>query len=865
MSSFRIDPTVTIAAKHKVLSLRIPLLMLLAVTGSICTFAVTVSMIQPDYKPAVFWFVTAATVISGCILSNLKGPLKYTCFIPPAAGILLGILRRDEVILGAKLFYNSYYSEAHNTDIQYFILENIMAADTSVTWFMCCVSIVISGLIAVFLVRKTYFVIYFLLTFVPVEFGLYEGLPMNMPAMLILVASWIGVLAIQLAGQRGQNPGGHRVRSGNIANCGIAAIAVTAAAVLTAVCVTNHFDLTTDKAIQEKRQALRSDIEDFRWDDFLESIEKLGITLGIFEDPDTRELGTKSRLEYKEKDEVKITFTELPENGIYLKNFTGSVYDDNRWSVLPDEVWENDEQLDTLFNKFECVPQILPFMSSQASDPENTAVMEIEPLVKSKAVLQPYAAYGDGFTYEYDMGCYAKNNKKYEFIFSLDQDFHNEALAPLGNYYLPSSGFNFSDSTTATFFAQLGVDTSLEMFCISAVHPPYIDNSEYTTQALQAALTESYVYRPFVYETYTEAADSDALAEVYASLPSNITETARNGNDLDTLGALRTYLAEQCEYSLSPGETPSSRDFVNYFLLENNKGYCMHYATAGTVIARYLGIPARYCEGYIISADMMKDGAVNSDGSVTVTLDDSASHAWCEFYVDGYGWIPYELTPGYYDTEAELSQEEPAATTTEPPAETETQTETQTEPAVTTTTTTVTDAEDPWFNMTTTSYMSGSTDGGRSAGISVAFIKAVVTILAVILAIAVIIGLIVFARRYAVDKRMRSFRDRDRIKGILSIYGFLMKLLQHMELTPENSQMLEFAAYVRQQLDETGYDGEHAQMLITAALAADMGGKAPDKEEIHFFIGYVKSLAEEYGSRLSAPKRLTMKYFYHLF
>lgn len=863
MSSFRIDPTVVITTKHKVLSLRIPLLMLLAVAGTVCTFIVCTSMIKPDYKPFAFWLTTAAAVISGCILSNLKGPPGLTGFIPSAVGLLLGFIKREEIILGAKLFYNSYYSEAHNTDTQYFIIEDILTDDAAVTWFMCCVSLIISGLIAVFLIRKTYFVVYFLLTFIPVELGLYEGLPMNMPAMLILVASWFGVLAVQLAGQRGQNPGSHRVRSGNIANCGIAAIAVTTAAVLTAVGIINHFALTTDKAIQEKRQDLRSDIEDFRWEDFLESLEKLGITLGIFEDPDTRELGTKSSLEYKEKDEVRINFTELPENGIYLKNFTGSVYDNNKWSVLPDEVWENDEQLDTLFNKFECVPQILPFMSSQAVDSGNNAVIEIEPLVKSNAILQPYAAYGDGFTYEYDMGCFIKDDKKYEFIFSLDQNFFDEATAPLGNYYLPSSGFNFSDNTTATFFSQLGVDTSLDMFCISAVHPPYIDNSEYTTQALQAALTESYVYRPFVYETYTEAADSDALAEVYASIPSNIVEISRNGNDLETLGALRTYLAEQCEYSLSPGETPSSRDFVNYFLLENNKGYCMHYATAGTVIARYLGIPARYCEGYIVSTDMMKDGEYNSDGSVTVILDDSASHAWCEFYIDGYGWVPYELTPGYYDTEAQVSQEEQTTTTSEASPETETQTETQTEPAVTTTTT----ATDPdeFFNMTTTSYFSGGTEASESAGIPAALIKAILIILAVILAIGIIIGLIAFARRYAIDKRMRSFRDSDRIKGILSIYSFLMKLLQHMELTPENSQMLEFAAYVRQQLDENGYDGENAEMLITAALAADMGGKAPEIENIRFFIAYVRSLAEDYGSRLSSPKRLIMKYFYHLF
>ncbi len=866
MSRFHVDSTITITTKHKVMSLRIPLLMLLTVVGSVCTFIVCISMIHPDYKPAGFWLVTALAVLSGCILNVLPKKLNLTAFIPPIIGILIAFLKRDEIILGAKLFYNSYYSVAHKTETQYFLLESVTDGESAVTWFMCCASMILCSLIAIFVVRKTYFILYFMFTFLPVELGLYEGLPMNMPAMLILVATWFSVLAVQLAGQRGQNPGSHRVRSGNIANCGIAALTVTGAAVLVSIVITNHYSLTTDEAIQSKRHDIRQDIEEFKWDDVLESVKKLGITLGLFEDPDTRELGTKSSLEYKEKDEVQVTFTELPDNGIYLKNFTGSVYMDNKWSVLPDEVWEENERLDTLFSKFECVPQILPFMNSQNYAAGDNAILEIEPLIRSSAVLMPYASYGEGFTYEYDMGCYMGEDDKYKFVFSLDQNFSDVVYMPLGNYYLPSSGFNFSDNTTATFFDQLGVDVSSDMFCISSVQPPYIENTEYTTQALQAALTESYVYRPFVYETYTEIPDSDTLAEVYASIPQEIVSISQLGNDMDTLAAVRSYLAEQCEYSLAPGETPSSRDFVNYFLLENKKGYCMHYATAGTVIARYLGIPSRYCEGYIVSRDMMDEGEVNSDGSVTVTLQDSASHAWCEFYVDGYGWIPYELTPGYYDTEAENISENETTTTSEASDEPETQTETHTEAAVTTTTTTITEAEDVPSGVTTANAPNND-DSENSGGslIPAAVVKVLVTTLAVILVIGLIIGLTIAARNYSINRRMRLFRNSDRITGILCIYSFLMKILKLMELEPANSQLLDFAEYVRLQLCDMGYDGEGAEMLIEAVLAADMGGKKPSDDEVEYFIKYVNHLAVSYGRSFKGYKRLVMKYFYHLF
>ncbi len=861
MSSFHIDPTITVTTKHKTVSLRISLLMLIAIVGSVCTCAVCISMIRPDYKTGVFWSVTVFSAALSCILNNMPGKLKLTGFIPLAAGIVAGLIKMEQVVLGAKLFYNSCYSIAHKTDTQYFILDNIESPEISVTWFMCCSSVIISSLIAVFLIRKTYFIPYFLLTFIPVEIGLYEGLSMNITAMFILVATWLGVLAIQLAGQHGQNPGGNRVRAGNIANCGIAAIAITSATIITAVAITNYYDLTTDENIQEKRRDMRTHIEDFRIEDLKQTLQNFAITLGIFEDPDTRELGTKNKLEYKERDEVEITFTEIPEHSMYLKNFTGSVYENNKWSILPDEVWEENVKLDTLFEKFECVPQILPFMSNQASTSDNNGIITIEPIIKTNDVIQPYAAYGEGFTYKYDTGCYINDDENYEFIFSLDQDFSDESQMPINNYYIPSTGFNFSDKTTATFFEQLGVATSSESFCISSLNPPYI-NSEYTTQTLQASLAESYVYRPFVYENYLSTSSSEELAEVYASIPSDIVEISKNGNDIATLAAIRSYLAEQCEYTLAPGATPSTRDFVNYFLMENKKGYCMHYASAGTVIARYLGIPARYCEGYVVSTDMIENGKENSDGSVTVTLQDSSSHAWCEFYIDGYGWVPYELTPGYYDNE--VSTEEDIQISDMSMTTTEIITDTQIETTETTTATTVTESySNP--TATTITQISGNNSVYNSSGFSSSLLKIIIIIVCFFAAAALIIAIILLTRKYHIDMRMRKFKNKNRIAGILYVYKFLMKILLHMGLSPENSQLLDFAASAREILNTKGFDGDGAQKVIALVLAADMGGKEPDIEDVNSSIKYVNTLAVSYGNSLGKYKRLILKYIFHLF
>lgn len=130
------------------------------------------------------------------------------------------------------------------------------------------------------------------------------------------------------------------------------------------------------------------------------------------------------------------------------------------------------------------------------------------------------------------------------------------------------------------------------------------------------------------------------------------------------------------EYTLMPGKTPKNKEFINYFLTESKKGYCTYFASAAVLIYRYLGIPARYCGGYVLSSDEMK----NSGTKVEVTndldlkffdssnswyrdvyeyeIDDSMAHAWVEIYIDGFGWYPIEVTPPDYNEDYNFDDEE---------------------------------------------------------------------------------------------------------------------------------------------------------------------------------------------------------------
>ena len=124
----------------------------------------------------------------------------------------------------------------------------------------------------------------------------------------------------------------------------------------------------------------------------------------------------------------------------------------------------------------------------------------------------------------------------------------------------------------------------------------------------------------------------------------------------DTLRYIRKGLSESCEYVLDSGKKPFGADFAQWFLTENHKGSCTHFASAAALLCRSMGIPARYCEGFVIKAEDIGDFPDN-EGFTTVSVPDSRAHAWAEVYIDGFGWLPFEATPGYGNIALELDYE----------------------------------------------------------------------------------------------------------------------------------------------------------------------------------------------------------------
>lgn len=78
---------------------------------------------------------------------------------------------------------------------------------------------------------------------------------------------------------------------------------------------------------------------------------------------------------------------------------------------------------------------------------------------------------------------------------------------------------------------------------------------------------------------------------------------------------------------------------IDYFLFESKTGSCTSYATSMALMARLVGLPARYVEGF---------AAYERNENGAFVIRDSHAHAFVEVYIAGAGWVTFDPTvPGY--------------------------------------------------------------------------------------------------------------------------------------------------------------------------------------------------------------------------
>ena len=178
-------------------------------------------------------------------------------------------------------------------------------------------------------------------------------------------------------------------------------------------------------------------------------------------------------------------------------------------------------------------------------------------------------------------------------------------------------------------------DTIADVQTVLPVLLDFLQNDE--SGAANTYLQMESAYREFVY-SYALSVPAEFRAQLGAVLDS-FCEEYGSADSLTKEQAQTAALAflERC--------FDGSGD-VSLPLSDTANGTTYQYATVAALALRYYGIPARYVEGYTVSA---KAGEA-------VSVDAKAAGAWVEVYQDGAGWLPLSLTPGLEDLSAEQTE-----------------------------------------------------------------------------------------------------------------------------------------------------------------------------------------------------------------
>ena len=148
-----------------------------------------------------------------------------------------------------------------------------------------------------------------------------------------------------------------------------------------------------------------------------------------------------------------------------------------------------------------------------------------------------------------------------------------------------------------------------------------------------------------IFEKLEEAEQQNLYANAEDALFKEEYEFLLKSEQQHMVQMVQEMLWKDNHYSFDLKELPKSEDYTEYFLFEQHKGYCVHFATAATLLFRMNDIPARYVSGYLV---LPSDFKKNEDGTYTAVVTDERAHAWTEIFEQNIGFHPIEATPPDY-------------------------------------------------------------------------------------------------------------------------------------------------------------------------------------------------------------------------
>jgi transglutaminase-like putative cysteine protease len=139
-------------------------------------------------------------------------------------------------------------------------------------------------------------------------------------------------------------------------------------------------------------------------------------------------------------------------------------------------------------------------------------------------------------------------------------------------------------------------------------------------------------YPQYIVDNYLQLPPD--FPESVRELSENITRAAET--PYDKVMAIDDYLS-RFPYREKIEAPPEGTDGVQYFLFNQQSGFCLYFASAMAVMLRSVDVPSRLVAGYL-------PGDPGEEAGQYI-LRDKHYHTWTQAYFTGYGWVDLEATP----------------------------------------------------------------------------------------------------------------------------------------------------------------------------------------------------------------------------
>lgn len=332
---------------------------------------------------------------------------------------------------------------------------------------------------------------------------------------------------------------------------------------------------------------------------------------------------SNQRPERSGREILRITVSKFPKNNIYLKGFIGEEYENGRWSAADTEDF-SDFAADRGYSLEEYTRTIQNMPGKLVTESRNGSY---EISIATKNVISGYTL----------MPYYGQLEENMEMS-------GDGAVKPTGE-----------KEYTVQRLSGAEVDVSEKETKQWKSYQRYVREHDLSYPKEELERLESLVKdakksdlsskeEVFEYlERYGEGEDTSIWRDMYSE--NNISlDGPTAGSTQYTMQELivKCLLWYDTSYSLDLEEVPEGEEFAEYFLFQQKKGFCVHYATTGTLMFRMMGIPARYVSGYVVRPS---DFERNEDGTYTAVVTDKSAHAWTEIFDGNTGFFPVEVTP----------------------------------------------------------------------------------------------------------------------------------------------------------------------------------------------------------------------------